>query len=215
VVTLQQTLVMERWPLRGVNRFAGGVAALAIAWAVGILLWKSLVAGDGAVSGGDFGAALTCIGTVQVVFYVIYRGWPFSRIGSDGPRLWTANAIVLAAGLVTYLGLRALGVESVTVAAVAGSVIAAGLVIGMLFEGWLESFLSATRARLAQGCTVAALAALLYLALKGYAGAVDFTRANPEEWIAYAGLNAIGAGVILHVAIGHRWPFLAAQQAEA
>src|SRR4051794_40526078 len=32
VITLQLTLVMERWPLRGVNRFAGGAAALAIAW---------------------------------------------------------------------------------------------------------------------------------------------------------------------------------------
>jgi hypothetical protein len=33
---------------------------------------------------------------------------------------------------------------------------------------------------------------------------------KPEEWIAYAGLNAIGAAVLLHVAIGPRWPFAAA-----
>ena len=30
---------------------------------------------------------------------------------------------------------------------------------------------------------------------------------EPEDWVAHAGLNAIGAGVILHVAIGKRWPF--------
>jgi protein-S-isoprenylcysteine O-methyltransferase Ste14 len=54
---------------------------------------------------------------------------------------------------------------------------------------------------------VAVLAVLLYLALRAYAHAVGWTRAAPEEWIAYAGLNAIGAGVILHVAVGQRWPF--------
>jgi hypothetical protein len=36
---------------------------------------------------------------------------------------------------------------------------------------------------------------------------VRWTRAEPDEWIAFAGLNALGAGVILHVAIGRRWPF--------
>jgi hypothetical protein len=31
----------------------------------------------------------------------------------------------------------------------------------------------------------------------------------------YAGLNAIGAGVILHVAIGHRWPFASPEESAA
>jgi ABC-type uncharacterized transport system permease subunit len=34
-----------------------------------------------------------------------------------------------------------------------------------------------------------------------------WTSATPQEWVAYAGLNGIGLGVILHVAIGRRWPF--------
>jgi protein-S-isoprenylcysteine O-methyltransferase Ste14 len=98
-------------------------------------------------------------------------------------------------------------VEDPTISALAGSVVAAGLIVGMLFEGWLDSLLSAGRARLADLAAVAAVAALLYVALRAYADAVGWTRAEPAEWIAYAGLNAIGAGVILHVAVGRRWPF--------
>jgi hypothetical protein len=38
---------------------------------------------------------------------------------------------------------------------------------------------------------------------------MGWKRVEPEEFVAYAGLNAIGAGVILHVAVGRRWPFAA------
>lgn len=65
------------------------------------------------------------------------------------------------------------------------------------------------RARLAQQ------PALGLAGIRAYAYAVGWTRAEPEEWIAYAGLNAIGAGVILHVAIGHRWPFVAPEESAA
>jgi hypothetical protein len=77
----------------------------------------------------------------------------------------------------------------------------------MLFEGWPDSILPSSRARLAKAAGIAIATALLYVGLTAYAHAVGWTHAEPEEWIAYAGLNAIGAGVILHVAIGHRWPF--------
>jgi hypothetical protein len=70
----------------------------------------------------------------------------------------------------------------------------------MLFEDWLAS-------DLVQLAAVASLAALLYVALNAYANALGWVRAEPREWVAYAGLNAIGAGVILHVAVGRRWPF--------
>jgi protein-S-isoprenylcysteine O-methyltransferase Ste14 len=95
-----------------------------------------------------------------------------------------------------------------TISAVAGSVVAAGLVVGMLFEGWLDSLLSAGSARVADFGAVAVIAGLLYIGLRAFADAVAWTRAEPGEWIAYAGLNAIGAGVILHVAVGRRWPFM-------
>jgi hypothetical protein len=85
--------------------------------------------------------------------------------------------------------------------------VASGLVVGMLFEGALDSRLAAGRARLANVAAVAAVAAVIYLGLKAFADTARWTRAEPEEWIAFAGLNALGAGVILHVAIGRRWPF--------
>jgi len=47
-------------------------------------------------------------------------------------------------------------------------------------------------------------------ALTAYARSVPLTSATGEEWVAHAGLNAIGVAVILHVAIGRRWPFAAA-----
>jgi hypothetical protein len=208
VAMLELTLVSEGWPLRRFNRFAAGLAALAVAWGIAILLHETLVAGDAPVPSGEFGAALVCIGVLQVGFYVVLRGWPFCMIGSRARRLGSANLAVIAGGFVVYLTLaRAADLEPETISAVAGSAVAAGLVVGMLFEGWLDSVLPAARARLAKATGVAIATALLYLGLRAYAHAVGWTRAEPEEWIAYAGLNAIGAGVILHVAIGHRWPF--------
>jgi len=201
VAMLELTLVSERWPLGRLNRYAGGLAALAAAWATAVLLYEWLVAGPGSVPSGDFGAALVCVGVLQVAFYVVLRGWPFSVIGSRARRLCSANLAVLGGGLAVYLMLaRVAGLDPATISALAGSAVAAGLVVGMLFDGWLES-------RVVQLIAVAITAALLYAGLLVYAHSVGWTRAEPEEWIAYAGLNAVGAGVILHVAIGHRWPF--------
>ena len=44
-------------------------------------------------------------------------------------------------------------------------------------------------------------------ALAAYAGSVRWTRATPDEWLTTAALSFIGAGIILHVGIGLRWPF--------
>jgi len=56
------------------------------------------------------------------------------------------------------------------------------------------------------------LGAGLYGVLTAIAHNAHWTAATPEEWVAYAGLNSIGVGVILHVAIGRRWPFAAPPQ---
>ena len=201
VVMLQLTLVSEGWPFRRFNRFAGGVAALAASWAIAIPIYELLVAGDGPVAGSELGAALVCIGVLQVAFYVVLRGWPFSLVRSQPFRLGLANAALLAGGLLIQLLLaRTAGAEPATISAVAGAAVAGGLVVGMLFEGWLGSIVTAL-------VGVAVLTAGLYVGLTAIADAIGWTRAEPEEWVAYAGLNAIGAGVILHVAIGHRWPF--------
>jgi hypothetical protein len=70
-----------------------------------------------------------------------------------------------------------------TISAVAGSVVAAGLVVGMLFEGWLDSLLSAGSARVADFGAVAVIAGLLYIGLRAFADAVAWTRAEPGEWV--------------------------------
>jgi hypothetical protein len=43
--------------------------------------------------------------------------------------------------------------------------------------------------------------------LAAYADSVRWTRATPDEWLTTAALSFIGAGIILHVGIGLRWPF--------
>ena len=75
--------------------------------------------------------------------------------------------------------------------------------VAALFEGYPVT-IPLARAMLG---TVALGAAALYAALTAIAHQARWTTATPEEWVTYAGLNAIGLGVILHVGIGRRWPF--------
>lgn len=209
VSVLQLTLVSERWPLRRMNRFAGGLVALAAGWGIGVLLYETLVAdAGGPISGSQFGAGLVCVAVLQVTFYVVLAGWPFSRIGRRALRLGCANLVVIAVGVGIYIALHwGAGLTPTTIGALAGAAVAAGLVVGTLFDGWLASVLSPGRARLGNLTGVAFTTALLYLGLTAYAHAAQWTRAQPEEWVSYVALNAIGLGVLLHVAIGHRWPF--------
>jgi hypothetical protein len=93
------------------------------------------------------------------------------------------------------------------ISAAAGASIGAGLVDGMLFEGALRWGLSATGERLATLAACFLLAGVLYAGLAWYAGTLHWMTATSSEWIAHVGLNAIGVAVILHVAIGRRWPF--------
>jgi hypothetical protein len=48
---------------------------------------------------------------------------------------------------------------------------------------------------------------VLNSALAAYADGVAWVRATPDDWVTTAALSFIGAGVILHVGIGLRWPF--------
>jgi hypothetical protein len=198
---LQLTLVTEGWPLRGLSRFRAGALALASSWAAAAALYEALVP-TAVLAGDELGAILVCIAVLQVMFYVVLRGWPFRVIAPRAIRLLVANAVVIAGGwLACRVLLRAAHLTPALIGAAAGSVVAAGLIIGMLFDGWLGSLPGAA--------TVAVLAALLYAGLHALAHAAAWTRAEPEEWAAYAGLNAIGIAVIMHVAIGRRWPFAA------
>ena len=109
VVMLELTLVSEGWPLRRLNRFAGGVAALAASWAIAIPVYELLVASDGPVAGLQFGAALVCIGVAQAAFYVVLGGWPFSLLRSQAMRLGSANVTLIVGGVLVYLALARAG----------------------------------------------------------------------------------------------------------
>jgi hypothetical protein len=212
VAMLQLTLVCEGWPLRRLSRFTAGVAALAVAWLAAVAVYLVLVeveapsgsgldAQTGPLTGAQLGALLVLIGVWQVWFFVTWRGWPFAVLPQRWQRLVAGNVVVLGGGLLTFAVAHDLaGVPTATLTAVGGCYIAAGLVIGMLFERW-------PRSRPAVAAAVLALTVALFVLLSAYAGTLDWDRATAEEWVAHVGLNALGISVVLHVAIGSRWPF--------
>jgi hypothetical protein len=219
VAMLQLTLVSEGWPLRRLPRVPAGVAAVVVAWAIALVVYFTLVgvhpptgAGlsnrDGPLASRDLGALLVAIGAWQVLFFVAWRGWPFSLIKRRSLRLSTANVVVIGGGVLTYVLAHDAGdVRSARLSAAAGSFIAAALVLGMLLEGWLQLHTSPLRERLATLAGIVVMATALEVLLTAYATGLHWTRASPDEWVSQVTLNAIGVSVILHVAIGRRWPF--------
>jgi hypothetical protein len=182
VAMLQLTLVCDRWPLRGLPPLAGGLAALGTAWGLALIAYFAEVPGT----------LLLLIGVWQAWFFIAWHGWPLAG------RLLLSNAVILGGAALTYVAVK--GLRPGVLAAAAGSFIAASLVFGVLFEGWLRS-------RAWTLAAVIALAALLDLTLSAYAGSLSWTAASAQDWVAHAELNAIGVSVIAHVAIGRRWPF--------
>ncbi|MFI5615278.1 hypothetical protein [Amycolatopsis sp. NPDC051903] len=213
VVMLELTLVSEHWPLRRwLKPIPGGVCAVVLAWAIAILLYVLLLGGTpfrgggrGLLDPGVFGAALTCIGAWQVLLFVMWRGWPFRLIGRQWVRFGCANAGTIGGGILTFVVLN-LWVPVPVLSALAGSFVAAGLVVGMQFEDALPARWPAWLERLVSLGLTLALAAVLYVALFALAGSLDWGRAAPVDWVGHVTLNAIGVSVILHVAIGRRWP---------
>jgi hypothetical protein len=180
---LHLTLVCERWPLRGLSRVHAGLGALGIAWTLGLICYLANVPS----------ALLLTIAAWQTLCFIAWHGWRLAG------RLVLANVVVLGGGLVTYLVLS--GVKASVVSDFAGSFIASTLIFGLLFDGWVSS-------RAWTLAAVVTLACALYLALAAYAGSLDWTDADPHDWIAHAELNAISISVITHVVIGRRWPFV-------
>lgn len=221
---LQLSLVCERWPLRGLGRLLSGIAALAASWAIGVgafFLFVNIsylpaaerLAGGlrnpgGPVARVDFGAALIAVGVWQAIFFIALRGWPVNAIKSRSSRLLAGNALVIGLGVGTYEVLRdAAGLSATTVGAGCGCVISAALVVAMLFEGWPAALLRPAPSRVLTLVLTAVVALALYRSLAAYADGVPWTRAAPGDWITSASLSFAGAGIILHVAIGLRWPF--------
>ncbi|HMI72899.1 MAG TPA: hypothetical protein VK510_23060, partial [Solirubrobacteraceae bacterium] len=205
VAMLELTLVTEAWPLHRLGQVRAGVAALVVSWAVGLAVYALLDRG-GVLAGPALGALLVSIGVWQVVLFVVLQGWPLAEVRPQAPRLVCSNLVVIGGGWLTYLALHRLaGWRAPTISAAGGAVVAAALLVGMLFEGWPG--VGDARGRALTLAAGALLSAALYAALTAYADGIAWTRAEPTDWVAHAGLNAIGAGVILHVAIGKRWPF--------
>ena len=219
VAMLQLTLVGEGWPLRRLPRLPAGLAALAVSWAVALAAVLALVetrppadsdvtARDGPVTGADFGAALVMIGAWQVLFYVVWRGWPFSSIGRRATRLCSAHTVVIGGGVLTFLAAHELlGIDSSRLAAVAGCFVAASLLLGMLVEGWADRLLRPAAARAVILLATLASAALLAVLLGAAAETLPLTRVTTDEWLEHAARNALVLSIILHVAVGRRRPF--------
>ena len=221
--TLQLSLVCEGWPLRGLGRLRSGIAALAVSWGVAVAAYFLLVnvspvpAAEraatglrnpgGPVAAPDFGAALIAVGVWQAVFYIAWRGWPVAGLAQRGRRLLAGNAIVLGGGVLTYLVLRDLAHWAPgAISAACGCVITAVLIVAMLFEGWPASRLAPGQSRAVTLALIAIVALALDRALSAYAQSVPWVKATPDDWVTTAALSFIGAGIILHVGIGLRWP---------
>jgi hypothetical protein len=218
VVIMQLTFVWERWPFRRLGSTLGGLAALACSWAVALLLFFTLVKyqpppgsalspRSGYLTPAQLGALLVIAGMCQVLFFITWNGWPFSRLRNTSGRLFAGNAVVIAAAGLAYLAADAAGLSAVEMIALAGSFIAAALVTGLLFDGWLHGSPRPSWSRPAALALDLALAAALYAVVAAYADHLHWTNAHPIEWVAHVMLNAIALSVILHVAIGRRWPF--------
>ena len=220
---LQLSLVCERWPLGGGGRLRSGIAALPISWAIGIGAYFLFVNLDampaaeraaglrnpgGPIAGPEFGSALTAVGLWQAVFFIALRGWPLNTITRRPARLLAGNALVIGLGALTYLVLRNLAHwQPDAISAACGCIISATLIVAMLFDGWPAARLPPAPARALTLALTALVALALDRALAAYADSIRWTRATPNEWITTAALSFIGAGIILHVGIGLRWPF--------
>ena len=230
--TLQLSLVCERWPLAGLGRLRSGIAALALSWAVAIgayFLFVNLSAvpaaeraaaglrdPGGPIAVADFGSALVAVGVWQTVFFIALRGWPVNTIAQRAGRLLAGNALVIGLGALSYLVLRDLANwQPAAISAVCGCVISAALIVAMLFEGWPATRLAAVQGRVLTLVLTAVVALALNRALAGYADGVRWARATPDDWITTAALSFIGAGIILHVGIGLRWPFAVSRHPDA
>ncbi|MFI6083381.1 hypothetical protein ACIBBB_20770 [Streptomyces sp. NPDC051217] len=219
VAMLQLTLVCEGRPLRRLPRIWAGLAALVVSWGAGIVLYavavdfrappgSGLSSESGPVPGLELGAVLVLIGAWQVWLFVLWKGWPFAEARESWQRVVPANIVVIGGSLLTYVLVHGPGdVGPATVNAAGGCFVAAGLTVGMLFEGVFRDRLRPGRERLATLAASLILAAALYAALTAYADTLDWTKPTSQEWVGHTALNAIGLSIILHVAVGRRWPF--------
>src|SRR3954451_9553345 len=95
------------------GRFPAGAAALVVSWIVGIALYVAVVdagaapgsgvtAHTGPLPGVEVGAILAVIGALQVLFFVVWRRWPFAEWRQRRQRIVAGNIVVIGGGLLAY-----------------------------------------------------------------------------------------------------------------
>ncbi|WP_375483920.1 hypothetical protein [uncultured Jatrophihabitans sp.] len=207
-VFLQFTLVTEGWPLRSRGRLGGGAIALIATWLVGLVL-ERLFVGTGLITPNTFLAALACVSVFQVLGWVVLRGVPVARVHSRPARLVTGNLATVVLGLGVHAILSGWIHDELLIGALGAAVTTAGLVLGMLFEGWPTGLLGTRSANLFAGLAMFALGGLALVAGTASARVLGFTGGAATGWATYA-LNTVAAAVIIHVGIFRRWPLPAA-----
>jgi hypothetical protein len=218
VAMLQVALVNEGWPVQTLGKRLSGPVALLMSWATAVCVYLLLVethpkpgsgmrALHGPFSGEGLGAVLVCVGAWQLWFFVSLRGWPFIAIADRRTRLLVANLVVVGMGSLCYFALREVGWGPSMISCAGAAVAATLLLHGMLFDGWAPAHHTAATALPWLIVITATASGAIYGALTAVADHARWTSTKPDQWVSYACLNAIGVGVILHVAIGQRWPF--------
>ena len=180
----QLTLVGEGWPLRRLPALVGGPLALLLSWAIALALYFALVAVDrrparreralGPVAARTSAPRSSASARGRCCASCVWRGRPTCRLSLARRAAACAHALVLGGGAAHLPASPGSCSTRRTVTAAAGCFVAAGIVVGMLFE--------AGRAALA----ALLLAAALFAGLSALAGAFTFTRASREDWVAHA-----------------------------
>ena len=102
-----------------------------VAWAVALVVYFAL-----ADVRRELGTVLVLIGAWQVLFYVAWRGWPFSTIARRSLRLPCAHVVVIGGGIVTFLVAHdVFSVGLGPLAAFAACFVAAGLLVRHAVRG--------------------------------------------------------------------------------
>ncbi len=203
-VMLQLTLVTEGWPLRRLGRVKGGLAALGISWIAGFVIEQGLV-GTGAVEGEKFAAVLAFVAAIQVIGWVVLRGASTAWIPTRAVRLVAGNLATICLGWGAYVLLRLVVNNDVVVSALGASVVGAGLVVGMLFEGWPIDRLPSVAGHLCAVAETIALALVSFGVSTALAGTFGIPFTDVAGWSVYA-LNSVATATIIHVGVFRRWP---------
>lgn len=230
VTLLHFTLVCDGWPFKGsarlerMGRFAPGVVAAVASWAIAVAVYLLLVNTNdtsaverastglrnpgGPVSAGELGNWLVATTSWQLLVFVGLNAWPFKQIELRSTRLWAANGFVLAAGTAWWALLRhGLGWSGGQLTALGGGIVAASLIVVLLFDGWPGSEQTSTRERMIRlGFLVGLAVALDVVATVVGALIHDWSNRSAEEWSTFVTLNYVAGGVVIFTVLWKRWP---------